>query len=99
MNGEFVEETLEEALSGVRALSRSGGGSVRVSNCRLYQEIVEEYGRPVHASDILACALERGLRQGGSRSPMAQLKSSLESCKRVYNVGWNRWWVVGRELP
>ena len=69
------------------------------TNTQLFEEIITEHGRPMHMSSILDVALVRGLKFKGKRPPVTQMRSALSSCKRLYNVGGNYWWVIDHPLP
>ena len=68
-------------------------------NTQLFEEILLEHGRPMHISSLLDAALARGLRFKGKRAPIVQMRSALTTCKRIYNVGGNTWWVIGQPEP
>ena len=65
----------------------------------LIEELILEQGRPLHLTDILAIGTDRGLQLNGKRAKQIQLRSTLANCKRLYNIGGNKWWVSGVELP
>ena len=68
-------------------------------NTQLFEEILLEHGRPMHISSLLDAALARGLRFKGKRAPIVQMRSALTTCKRIYNVGGNTWWVIDQPMP
>ena len=68
-------------------------------NTQLYEEIILDHGRPMHMSDILEEALNRGLVLRGKRPPIVQMRGALAHCKRLCNVGGNTWWVTDRPVP
>ena len=65
----------------------------------LIEELILEQGKPMHLTDILAIGTERGLQLNGKRPKQIQLRSTLSNCKRLYNIGGNKWWVTGVALP
>ena len=65
----------------------------------LIEELILEQGKPMHLTDILAIGTERGLQLNGKRPKQIQLRSTLSNCKRLYNIGGNKWWVTGVTLP
>ena len=65
----------------------------------LIEELILEQGKPMHLTDILAIGTERGLQLNGKRAKQIQLRSTLSNCKRLYNIGGNKWWVTGVALP
>ena len=68
-------------------------------NTELIEELILEHGRPLHMTDILALGAERGLQLNGRRPKQIQLRGTLANCKRLYNIGGNKWWVTGVDLP
>ena len=68
-------------------------------NTELIEELILENGKPMHLTDILATGVERGLQLNGHRPKLIQLRGTLSNCKRLYNVGGNKWWVIGVPLP
>ena len=71
------------------------------SNASLYIGILKEHGRPMHARDITAIALERGLTLAGKmeKNPAKKVRHALSRCERVYNLGSNIWWLLGEPEP
>ncbi len=65
----------------------------------LIEDLILEHGKPMHMTDILAVGIERGLQFNGKRPKQIQLRSTLSNCKRLYNIGGNKWWVTGIALP
>ena len=65
----------------------------------LIEELILEHGKPLHLTDVLAIGIDRGLQFNGKRPKQIQLRSTLANCKRIYNVGGNKWWVIGVALP
>ena len=68
-------------------------------NTELIEELILAHGKPLHLTDILAIGIENGLRLNGKRPGQIQLRGTLSNCKRLYNTGGNKWWVVGVALP
>ena len=65
----------------------------------LIEELILAQGKPLHLTDILAIGTDLGLQLNGKRPKHIQLRSTLSNCKRLYNIGGNKWWVIGVELP
>ena len=105
------EKEATEAMAQIQAHMPSdwifGGRKTTVSKNRitgkpkteLIEELILEHGKPMHLTDILAVGTERGLQLDGKRQKRVQLRGTLANCKRLYNTGGNKWWVVGVELP
>ena len=98
---------LEQPIPTVQLLTTSERSSwtqqrVKVQgkpNTQLYEEIILDHGRPMHMSDILKEAFNRGLVLQGDREPIVQMRGALANCKRLYNVGGNIWWITDRPVP
>ena len=68
-------------------------------NTELIEELILAHGKPLHLTDLLVIGIEHGLQLNGQRPPQIQLRSTLSNCKRLYNIGGNKWWVTGAALP
>ena len=69
------------------------------TNVELYREIVAEHGEPMHLSNIVDTALQRGLRLRGTQEPSVQVRNALNGSKRFVNMGSNYWWLADRSVP
>ena len=66
----------------------------RKPNVHVYEEVLLEYGHPLHLADILEESLRRGVIFNGNQDYLIQLRNALASSKRFINMGENRWWVA-----
>lgn len=92
-DGELAPDDLDDALS---LLVGPAGWK---TNCGVYEEIISAHERPMRSGEILAVALDLGLRQRGSRSLREEVRVALYRCESLYRVRRDLWWIVGRELP
>ena len=68
-------------------------------NCGLYEDIISAHERPMRCGEIVAVALELGLRQRGARDLREDVRAGLYRCKNLYRVRRDLWWIVGRRVP
>ena len=86
-----------EGYAGLKPVRRLTKGS----NVALYVQILGEYGRPMHVTEITKAALERGLELDGraDKPPESKVRHSLSRSPRVTNLGDNIWWLAGEPVP
>lgn len=60
-------------------------------NVQVYEEIILEHGKPIHAADIVKEAVKRGVVFKGQTPKATQVRNSLVGSKRFDNRGGNMW--------
>ncbi len=84
---------------GTERLSRNHPTPGRPNN-QVFQEILEEAGKPLYLDDILTRAVRRGVKFKGTKNPpRKQLRTSLNGSKRFALIGPNTWWLADRPVP
>ena len=100
---ELAEKALkhsEAAEALIRLLVDPVGDNLgRKPNVQVFEEIVLDNGRPMHASDIAREAERRGVEFQGTNPKSRQVRNSLVGSKRFLNAGGNRWWVTSHRPP
>ena len=95
-----IERVLKKTPNITTKPSKLRKGRVQKPNAQIYEDIIREYGRPMHMRDLLNAALDRGIRRkNGAALDVKSLQSALSSCKRLVNLGGNRWWLAGVPAP
>ena len=77
----------------------SGADVQHKPNVQIYEEVIEDHGRPMHLVNIVDAAQNRGLRLRGTQDAPTQVRNALAGSKRFVNTGANVWWIEGRPLP
>ena len=97
----YPEINAERPLTAVAGTTQSASSPKRTRKVEIYTAILKSHGQPMHVSEILAAAQNRGVVPEGTTNPTrVQLRNALVSSKnRFYNVGDNTWWMVGEPLP
>ena len=89
-----------ESFTAVAGTTQSASSPKRTLKVDIYTAILKSHGKPMHVSEILAAAHNRGAVLEGTNPARVQLRNALVSSKnRFYNVGDNTWWLVGEPLP
>ena len=60
----------------------------------VYEEVLREAGRSLHAAVIADRAEAKGMLFNGKTSKAKMVRNALQSCTRFVNVGGNRWWLT-----
>ena len=95
-----IEGALKKAVKTIAKPRKLQKGQYRKPNAQLYEDIIREHGRPMHMRELLNAALDRGMkRKNGAALDAKSLQSALSSCKRIANLGGNRWWLAGVPDP
>ena len=99
--GTYPEFNAELSLTAVAGTTQSASSPKRTLKVDIYTAILKSHGKPMHVSEILVAAQNRGVVPQGTTNPaQVQLRNALFSSKnRFYNVGDNTWWLVGEPLP
>ena len=96
----YPEINAERPLTAVAGTTQSASSPKRTRKVHIYTAILKSHGKPMHVSEILAAAQNRGVVLKGTNPARVQLRNALFSSKnRFYNVGDNTWWLVGEPLP
>ncbi len=96
----YPEINAERPLTAVAGTAQSASSPKRTRKVDIYTAILKSHGKPMHVSEILAAAQNRGVVLEGTNPARVQLRNALFSSKnRFYNVGDNTWWLVGELLP
>ena len=98
--GTYPEFNAELSLTDIAGTTQSASSPKRTLKVDIYTAILKSHGKPMHVSEILAAAQNRGVVLKGTNPARVQLRNALFSSKnRFYNVGDNTWWLVGEPLP
>ena len=95
-----IEKELKKVVKTTTKPQKLRKGRVQKPNSQLYEDIIREHGRPMHMRELLNAAIDRGVkRKSGAALDEKSLQSALSSCKRLVNLGGNRWWLAGVPAP
>ena len=83
----YPEINAERPLTAVVGTTQSASSPKRTRKVHIYTAILKSHGKPMHVSEILAAAQNRGVELKGTNPARVQLRNALFSSKNRFQCG------------